>query len=121
MSSLESRNWYIIGYKNGKGKKPRRFDVWHFQELVTKDEALRRLRPAYPFSVITDIAPRRDDTRLDDIAEWIKGQWWWLLLPLTLIAVGLVAGIHSHLMWPAIILTALGIATAVAFAPRSPV
>ena len=72
---MESRNWYVIGYKNSKGKKPRRFDAWRFQELVTRDEALRRLQTAYPFSIITDVAPRRDDTKLDNVLEFAKGEW----------------------------------------------
>ena len=110
----------MIGYKNSKGKKPRRFDVWRFQELVTKDEAVSRLQAAYPFSIITDVAPRRDDTKLDELVEGIKDAWW-VLLPAALIASGLVLGIRFQIVWPAIAMIWTGIFVGVAFAPRSPV
>ena len=117
---MESRNWYVIGYKNGKGKKPRRFDVKRFQETLLKEEALKRLQSAYSFSIVTDVALRREDTKLDEVIETVK-DWWWLLSGVALVVGGFAAGVYSHLMWPAVILIGLGVWVAIAFAPRSTV
>jgi len=111
--------WVIIGYKNGRGKKPRKFDKIYFGDVIGKDEAMKRAQNIFCFSQVTD-AIESGYTRLDRIKEVLHDTMW-LWIPAILIVAGFALGIHFNTIWPIVIGWSLGLGYGIGYAPHSPV